>query len=100
MIRQNAETAVFIKEEIKNHNKRQGHHGGNIDVARSHPGHGKNEDLSTKGVFQIFLGGGPKFEIDEFGRNIENHNHNTSKYFAVIQHIHMIMHIRKNRGCR
>ena len=84
MVGQNAETTVFIKEEIKNHNKRQGHHGGNIDVARSHPGHGKNENLSTKGVFQILLGGGSKFEIDEFGRHIENHNHNTRKYFAVV----------------
>lgn len=100
MIRQNAETAVFIKEEVKNQNKRQSHTGGNIDIAGAHPGHGKNEDLSTKGVFEIFLGSGPKFEIDKFRRNIENHNHNTSKYFAVIQHIDMIMQIGKNRRWR
>ena len=93
---QNAQTAVLIKEEIKKQDKHQGHPSGDIDVARAHPCHGKHEDLSTKGVFQILLGGGSKFEIDEFGRHIKNHYHNTRKYFAVVQVRHMVIQIRKN----
>lgn len=95
MVGQNAQTAILIKEEVEKQDEYQGHSSGDVDVACAHPGHGKHEDLSTKGVFQILLGGGPKFEIDEFGRNIENHNHNTRKYFAVVQVCHMVIQIRK-----
>lgn len=96
MFGQNAQTAVLIKEEIEKQDEYQRHSSGDIDVARAHPCHGKNENLSTKGVFQILLGGGSKFEIDEFGRHIENHNHNTRKYFAVVQVRHMVIQILKN----
>ena len=75
VVGQNAETTVFIKQEIEKQNEYQSENGRDVDVARSHPGHGKNEDLSTKGVFKVFLGGGTEFEIHEFGRNIENDDH-------------------------
>ena len=84
LVGQNTQTAVLIKEEIKKQDEYQGHPSGDVDIAGAHPCHGKHEDLSTKGVFQILLGGGPKFEIDEFRRHIKNHNHNTRKYFAVV----------------
>ena len=96
MFGQNTQTAVLIKEEIEKQDEYQGHSSGDIDIARAHPCHGKHEDLSTKGIFQILLGGGSKSEIDEFGRHIENHYHNTRKYFAVVQVRHMVIQIRKN----
>jgi len=48
---ENAESTFFVEQEIDTNNKNNAKDQGDINITRSHPSNGENEDLTTKGEF-------------------------------------------------
>ena len=88
-LRQTTIGALFIEEIVRTYSEENRDKKCGVDVASTHPGHGENEDTSTKRVFEIRLHRFTQFDGDEFGRNIQHDNDKAGKHLALVQRENM-----------
>jgi len=73
-----------VKQDLGSDEEQNGNDQRNINVASAHPSNGKDKNLFAKGIFQVRLNCFAQLYIDEFGRNIQYNNHQSSKDFTII----------------